>query len=100
MSEKDFFEKKSEQSEIKTEIVHEYFWIWAHIIAKHLRKQGSYKIGYVDLFAGKGKYDDGSKSTPLMITETAIQHSEFSQTLATVFNDIKRENYNSQQFSV
>ncbi len=45
MSEKDFFEKKSEQSEIKTEIVHEFFWIWAHIISNHLKKQGNYKIG-------------------------------------------------------
>lgn len=69
MSEKDFFEKKSEQSEIKTEIVHHFFWIWAHIIANHLKKNGIYKIGYVDLFAGKGRYNDGSKSTPLMILE-------------------------------
>jgi len=92
MSEKDFFTKQTEQSEIKTEIVHEYFWIWSHIIANHLRKKGNYKIGYADLFAGRGRYKDGSKSTPLIILETAIQHSEFSQTLATFFNDKKIKN--------
>lgn len=95
MSEKDFFEEQTEQSEIKTEIVHEYFWIWSHIIANHLKKKGNYKIGYVDLFAGPGRYKDGSKSTPLVMLETAIQHPEFSQTLATYFNDKKLDNCNN-----
>ncbi len=91
-----FFNEQSEASRIKTEIVHEYFWIWSNIIGKHLGKRGDYKIGYVDLFAGPGRYrQSNTKSTPLVILETAIQHPEFSRTLATFFNDLEKENYAS-----
>ncbi len=50
------FEEQKEQSAIKTEIVTKYFNAWATILVKHFQK-----IAYVDLFAGPGIYEDGSK---------------------------------------
>lgn len=87
MSGKEFFEKRTEQSKFKTEIVRKYFWIWAKIISNQVIKRGGNKIGYVDLFAGKGRYEDDSKSTPLLILERVIETPQLSQMLVTLFND-------------
>lgn len=89
---KEFFDQMSEQSEAKTEIVRKYFWAWAKIISKQVKKRGQDKIGYVDLFAGKGRYEDGSKSTPLLILEGAVRAQEISQMLVTIFNDADPSN--------
>lgn len=87
MSGKDFFEKQTEQSKFKTEIVRKYFWVWAKIISNVVKRHQGNKIGYVDLFAGKGRYEDGSKSTPLLILERVVETPELSQMLVTLFND-------------
>lgn len=87
MSGKEFFEKRTEQSKFKTEIVRKYFWIWAKIISNQVIKRGGKKIGYVDLFAGKGRYEDDSKSTPLLILERVVETPQLSQMLVTLFND-------------
>jgi three-Cys-motif partner protein len=51
-----------------------------------VRKRGN-KIAYVDLFAGPGRYSDGSKSTPLLVLEKAISDPVMRKMLVTVFND-------------
>lgn len=43
------------------------------------------KIAYLDLFAGPGRYKDGTKSTPLLILEKTIQDEMMSEMLVTVF---------------
>lgn len=93
MSNEDFFDEQSIKSEVKTEIVRKYFWAWAKVISKQVKKSGrSNKIGYVDLFAGPGKYKDGSKSTPIHIIEGAIRDEEVRDMLLTIFNDSNHEN--------
>lgn len=87
MPTKDFFNERTEASEVKTEIVRKYFWPWAKIISKQVRKRGDAKIGYVDLFAGSGRYEDGSKSTPILILEGAIRDDQIREMLVTLFND-------------
>ena len=89
MKNEEFFEEQSEQSEIKTEIVRKYFWAWAKIMISNAKKQGikDIKIAFTDLFAGTGRYEDESKSTPILILERAIKETEFRQTLITFFND-------------
>jgi three-Cys-motif partner protein len=84
---KDFFDEITEQSEVKTEIVRKYFWIWAKIIANQVKKYGGTEIRYVDLFAGRGRYKDGTPSTPILILERAISDPIISQFLAAKFND-------------
>lgn len=61
------FETQREQSAIKTKLVVKHFNAWAQIM-----KSRSKYIGYVDLFAGPGIYEDGMKSTPIYILDTCI----------------------------
>lgn len=62
------------------------------------RRNPDPKIAYLDLFAGPGRYKDGTKSTPLLILEKAIQDDAMSQMLVTIFND--RDDNNAQDFAV
>jgi three-Cys-motif partner protein len=53
------------------------------------------KLAYIDLFCGPGRYDDGSKSTPIMVLENAIRSEELSKLLVTMFNDRDPDNVRS-----
>jgi len=64
-----FFEESREQSQVKATIVAKYFWAWAKVILPTAKKQGG-RIAYIDLFAGPGRYKDGTSSTPLKVLET------------------------------
>lgn len=86
-----FFDEATEQSRIKATIVKDYFWAWARVILPTVKKQAG-RIAYIDLFAGPGRYKDGTKSTPLLILETAIADTDMRQRLVTLFNDADREN--------
>ena len=91
-----FFEESTEQSRIKAAIVRDYFWAWAKIILK--KQQG--RIAYIDLFAGPGKYKDGTKSTPLLVLERAIADPDMRERLVTTFNDADQENVRSLRAEV
>lgn len=84
---KEFFNEMSEQSEAKTEIVRKYFWAWATVISRQVIKMRKDKIAYVDLFAGPGRYQDGTPSTPIRILEGAIRDKHIAPLLAALFND-------------
>lgn len=80
-----FFDESKEQSRIKAAIVAKYFWAWAKIMSTRPQVD---RIAYIDLFAGPGRYKDGTKSTPIHILERAIKDEKFRDTLVTVFNDV------------
>lgn len=81
---KKFFEKVTEQSQVKSEIVSAYFGAWVKIMSKKARNP---TLAYIDLFAGPGRYLDGSKSTPIKIMEQIISNPELSGRMVTIFND-------------
>ena len=81
-----FFEEREDQSEVKTRIVSKYFFAWAKVIYPSAQK-GSGKIAYIDMFAGPGRYKDGSASTPLMVLERALADEKLRGSLVTLFND-------------
>ncbi len=89
-----FFEESSEQSIVKATIVAKYFWAWAKVVIPTARTHSG-KIAYLDLFAGPGRYLDGTKSTPLLVLERAIQDPDMRQMLVTFFNDADPENARS-----
>jgi three-Cys-motif partner protein len=94
----DFFEEPTEQSIVKAEIVEKYFKAWASIITATQDKYGKEKnpkIGYVDLFAGPGRYEDGAISTPLRVLKKAIGDTVLSKRLVTIFNDKDEANIRS-----
>jgi three-Cys-motif partner protein len=98
-----FFDESSEQSRVKSAIVAKYFDAWAIVIIgaqdRH-RQNKDNRIAYIDLFAGPGRYSDGTKSTPLLILEKAIQHDTMRERLVTIFNDRDESNTNSLQEAI
>ena len=96
MNEK-FFQEQREQSQIKARIVSKYFSAWAHVILGTQKKFGtmSQRMAYIDLFAGPGRYDDQSKSTPLLVLETILANPDLSERVVTLFNDKDKENIKS-----
>jgi three-Cys-motif partner protein len=86
MSTEEFFNESRDQSEIKSRIVAKYFWAWAKVIIPSAKIHGN-RIAYVDLFAGPGRYEDGTVSTPLMVLEKAIADPDMRNMLVAVLND-------------
>jgi three-Cys-motif partner protein len=93
MTTNDFFAEQTKQSLVKATIIARYFDVWANIMLntqdnnarQHGKKEN--RIAYIDLFAGPGRYEDGSSSTPVMIIEKAINDQRYRERLVTVFND-------------
>jgi three-Cys-motif partner protein len=86
-----FFDESREQSQVKARIVAKYFWAWAKVVIP-TAKQHENRIAYIDLFAGPGRYEDGTLSTPLLILTKAIEDKDMREMLVTTFNDKDPEN--------
>jgi three-Cys-motif partner protein len=87
---KGFFNKQTEASKLKADIVSKYFAGWANVIAS----QNIEKIAYLDLFSGPGRYGDGKPSTPLLVIENAVNHfnRRVCQKIQLIFNDAEAKN--------
>ena len=94
-----FFEETKEQSLVKSAIVSKYFWAWAKVIMPQVRFAGK-KIAYIDLFAGPGRYNDGTQSTPLLVLKRAIDDPDMRQMLVTTFNDRDENNSRSLERAI
>jgi three-Cys-motif partner protein len=79
-----FFDERTDESEAKARIIEKYFATWANVILATSRQD---RIAYIDLYAGPGRYKDGSASTPLLVLERAIAHKDMPSKLVTLFND-------------
>lgn len=99
MSNSSFFDESKEQSLVKAEIVAKYFWAWAKVMIPQAKKMRG-NIAYIDLFSGPGRYQDGSKSTPLLILERAIADPDMREMLMTIFNDRDSNNTQSLQQAI
>ena len=86
MIDNQFFAESREQSQIKARIVAKYFWAWAKVIIPSTKTHGN-RIAYIDLFAGPGRYEDGTLSTPLMVLQHAIEDQDMRNMLVASFND-------------
>ena len=80
-----FYDSPTDQSIAKATIVSKYFSQWANVMIKTVDR--GKPIAYVDLFAGPGIYNDGSKSTPLLVIDEALKHDQIAEQLVLVFND-------------
>ena len=96
MSEKGFFDESRDQSKVKAAIVAKYFDAWANVmVATQDRYNHEKKIAYIDLFAGPGRYEDGTQSTPLLVLQKAIEKPNIRERLVTLFNDKDENNTKS-----
>lgn len=91
MADQSFFDESRQQSQIKARIVSKYFWAWAKVIIPTARRGGG-RIAYVDLFAGPGRYKDGTLSTPLLVLQRAVSDPDMREMLITIFNDCDENN--------
>lgn len=92
MTTETFFDETTDQSRVKAEIVEKYFDSWAGIIIGTQKRRRAKagpgdKVGYVDLFAGPGRYKSGAVSTPLRILSKAVDKPDHCERLVTIFND-------------
>lgn len=78
----------SDQSLVKSEIVSKYFEAWSTIMAARAKTE---KLAYIDLFAGPGRYNDNSKSTPIKVIESIINNPKLVNKMVTIFNDANPE---------
>jgi len=83
------FETQREQSAVKTEIVTKYFNAWVNVL-----KQNNERLAYIDLFSGPGLYQDGTKSTPIIILEKMVSDIYMKDHIVTLFNEKDPELYN------
>jgi len=81
-----FFEEQTEASEVKARIIEKYFDSWARIIVNAPTYRDK-PLGYVDLYCGPGRYEDGRKSTPLLVLDKARANPQLRDRLVTFFND-------------
>jgi three-Cys-motif partner protein len=84
----DFFDEVMEQSEVKTKIVADYFGAWTRIM---VHKSRSTKLAYIDMFSGPGRYEDGTKSTPIKVVEQIIADPILRKKMVIIFNDANPE---------
>ncbi len=91
MSDAIFFKEPLEQSKVKAQIVSKYFDAWSRVIVSTIKRGGDGKIAYIDLYAGPGRYDDGTPSTPLLVLDKAIANPEVSRRLVSIFRDKNRD---------
>jgi three-Cys-motif partner protein len=82
--------------------VSKYFSAWANVILATQKKnpQRTQKMAYIDLFAGPGRYDDQSKSTPLLVLETILASPDLTNRMVTLFNDKDTANIESLKTAI
>lgn len=86
MGNDDFYDEQFEASEIKTRIITKYFRFWTKVMVPLVKKRGK-RLAYFDLYAGPGRFEDGTKSTPILILEDAVANPDLCKMLVTEFND-------------
>ncbi len=72
VSSKKFFAEQSAHSRVKADIVFKYVTAWATVIFDPRYNQKR-EAAYIDLFSGPGSYEDGTRSTPLLIVEEVLK---------------------------
>lgn len=87
ISPSDFFRQTRSQSEVKSEIMSEYFKTWASILLRGQRFIPIQNLLYLDLYAGKGYYDDNKPSTPIKVLNSIHADVLFNEKIKTFFND-------------
>jgi three-Cys-motif partner protein len=86
-----FFEEQTAHSRVKASIVYKFVTAWMGVFLGSSRPGSPLSIAYADLFSGPGSYEDGSRSTPLLIVEAARAKRQFADGLKLYFNDTKPE---------
>lgn len=84
----DFFSEQTEASRIKSSIVSKYLDGWSLILSSWAPK-----MVYADFFAGCGRYENGSPSTPLEAITNITNRSRLKDKVQMIFNEFNTAFY-------
>lgn len=76
-----FFSKPTEASRRKLQIAVGYFESYVNVLAR------GREVGYADLFAGPGRYENGEKSVPLAVCEKVVADERLRSLVRLWFNE-------------
>jgi three-Cys-motif partner protein len=79
--EENFFAKPRPSSSVKLQIITEYFEAYMNKLARNK------VVGYADLFAGPGVYDNGSESIPIVICKKVVADERLRRLVRLWFNE-------------
>ncbi|MFD2247465.1 three-Cys-motif partner protein TcmP [Pontibacter ruber] len=89
----DFFKEQRSTSEIKSELLNEYFKAWSSTTLQGQRYISNPVLAFIDLYAGEGKAEDGKPATPVKILNSifgATDKFNLNKIVRTFFNDEKK----------
>jgi hypothetical protein len=72
---------------VKADIVFKYVTTWATVMLNPRFDQKG-EAAYIDLFSGPGSYEDGPRSTPLLIVEEVLKKQLLRDGLKTYFRTV------------
>jgi three-Cys-motif partner protein len=93
-NELEFFDRPTEASLTKIEIISKYFEAWSNVMkgtAKAAKQPAHPRFAFVDLYCGPGQYLDGTPSTPLKVVTHAARDKKLRDELCFIFNDRKKD---------
>ena len=88
----DFFTTQRDTSEIKSQILNDFFREWCNAILQGQRYKSNHALAYIDLYAGEGKYEKGNAATPVKILNSifgATDKYNLNKIVRTFFTDEK-----------
>lgn len=85
----EFFKKPHPHSQVKADIVTKYLQAWMTIIGPHCDE-----LTYLDLYSGRGVYEDGTPSTPIKVLDAMAGKSQFLDRLKIHFYESDKDMYN------
>ncbi|GAB3202436.1 three-Cys-motif partner protein [Pontibacter aydingkolensis] len=88
----DFFTTQRDTSDIKSQILNDFFRDWCNAILQGQRYKSNHMLAYIDLYAGEGKYEDGKTATPVKILNSifgATDRFNLNKIVRTFFTDEK-----------
>ncbi|WP_242929202.1 three-Cys-motif partner protein TcmP [Pontibacter vulgaris] len=89
----DFFKEQRSTSEIKTELLTDYFKAWCSSILQGQHYKSNPALAFIDLYAGEGKAENGKPATPVKILNSifgATDKYNLNKIVRTFFNDEKQ----------
>lgn len=81
----DFFKEPRDSSRRKLQIVTGYFDSYMNVLARNR------EVGYADLFAGPGLYENGEKSVPIVLCERVVADERLRRFVRLWFNEADSE---------
>jgi three-Cys-motif partner protein len=89
----DFFKTQRDTSEIKAEILNEYFKAWCIAMLQGQRYKKDHTLAFIDLYAGDGKTEDGKPDLPVKILNSvfgSVEKFNLNKIVRTYFTEEKQ----------